>query len=320
MNNKKRYQLLCQKEETIPVFCEPWWLDTVCGKDKWDVIVINDKESRIEASLPYFLPNPQKITMPAFTQTMGPWIRKGRGNYSTELSRKQRLMKEIIKKLPQVSQFAQNFHYSITDWLPFYWEGFKQTTRYSYVISDISNTNAIYNKFSGKTRGAIRKAEMKNNLSVATDLPDNLFFDHYHKTYERQNIKAPNRNVLSEIIKSGRDTGKVKTFFAKDPHNNIHSIGLFVWNRFSGYYLFGSADSNLRNSGAQSLLLWKMIQFAAKTTTRFDFEGSMIQGIENSFRKFGGQQLSYFRITKDNRTIATKATMFIQQKIKELHT
>ena len=41
----------------------------------------------------------------------------------------------------------QNFHYGITDWLPFYWEGYRQTTRYTYMLKDIRNTKSNIGKY-----------------------------------------------------------------------------------------------------------------------------------------------------------------------------
>lgn len=41
-------------------------------------------------------------------------------------------MNYFIDNLPKFDYFNMNFHYSITNWLPFYWRGFKQTTRYTY--------------------------------------------------------------------------------------------------------------------------------------------------------------------------------------------
>jgi len=56
----------------------------------------------------------------------------------------------------------------------------------------------------------------------------------------------------------------------------------------------------LRKSGALNLCIWDAIKFASTKVNRFDFEGSMVETIEISFRAFGAEQVPYFKITKYN--------------------
>ena len=54
MNNKEKYKDFCKKEKNITIFSQYWWLDAVCGKDGWDV-VLAEKGGNIYASMPYML-------------------------------------------------------------------------------------------------------------------------------------------------------------------------------------------------------------------------------------------------------------------------
>jgi len=45
-------------------------------------------------------------------------------------------------------------------------------------------------------------------------------------------------------------------------------------------------------------LVKEIIKYVSNYTNKFDFEGSMIEGIENSFRQFGAIQKPYFAISK----------------------
>ena len=49
-----------------------------------------------------------------------------------------------------------------------------------------------------------------------------------------------------------------------------------------------------------SLLMWEAIKYASTVTTKFDFEGSMIEPIENFFKGFGAVQQQYTNISKIN--------------------
>ncbi len=80
----------------------------------------------------------------------------------------------------------------------------------------------------------------------------------------------------------------------------MHAACLFVWDNLYCYYLFGAANPEYKTSGAMSLLIWEGIKLAKSRHVDFNFEGSMIKPVERFFRNFGGSQLPYFRIYKNN--------------------
>jgi len=65
------------------------------------------------------------------------------------------------------------------------------------------------------------------------------------------------------------------------------------------YYLMQGSDPALRSSGAALLTQWHAIQYAAGVTAVYDFEGSILEGIEHVFRSFGAVQRPYFTIFKE---------------------
>ena len=84
-------------------------------------------------------------------------------------------------------------------------------------------------------------------------------------------------------------------------------MAFIAWQESSAYYLAGGGDPELRASGAHSLILWEGIRFTAQYTDLFDFEGSMIPGVERFFREFGAIQTPFFTITKGNLSLLYKA-------------
>ena len=316
---KEKYKELFKTENSIPVFCEPWWLDTVCGEDQWDVIIL-EKNGTIEATLPYYIHKPSQISMPQLTQTMGPWVREGKESYSKDISHKQHLMKGLIEQLPKVLTFSQNFHYSITDWLPFYWEGFEQTTYYSYVLQDISNLEKVFAGFERSKKKNIRKSD--KIVKVKWDMSAEDFFENHKFTLNKQKTEISyTKKYFSKIYTASYENKQGRTLYAIDSEGNIHAAIFVIWNKNSAYYLISSIDPDFRNSGASTRLIWEAIQFVSTMgASRFDFEGSMIPSVENSFRKFGGQQMPYFRITKDRRNEATKAIRSVAWELFKIFT
>ena len=288
-------------QETNSIFQQPWWLDAV-APGAWNAVTL-EKGGQIYARLPYVIYRKGGLRLsmlPPFTQTLGHWIDLPDGKYATRLSREKEYVTELIDKLPKFDYFKQNLHYSHTNWLPYYWKGFEQTTRYTYVIDDISDPDTVWGEIKGNIRREIRKAQKK--LEVRTDRSLKEFWDINLKTFTRQGTKPDyNFKQLQRLDEACRAHQARKIFYAVDSNERIHAVLYLIWDHRSAYYLMGGADPDLRNSGASSLLMWEAIKFASTVTSKFDFEGSMIEPIERFFRGFGAHQKRYFRISRMSR-------------------
>lgn len=303
MSNKQKYHDLCKMETSISIFSQGWWLDAVCGKENWNVVLI-EKGGQIVASFPYYLKRKygfQMIQMPMLTQTMGPWIRYPVGQkYAKKLAYEKDIFSELIALLPDFNSFLQNFHYSITNWLPFYWHGFVQTTRYTYVLNNLTDVNNIYDSFRENIRREIRKAEKFVEVYISEDIE--LFYQINKMTFERQNKAIPYSLEFLKQLDMVLAANKCrKIFLAKDEQERIHAAVYIIWDTHSAYYLMGGGHPELRHSGAHSLLIWKAIQHSATVTKKFDFEGSMIEPVERFFRGFGAVQTPYSTIRRECR-------------------
>ena len=299
MTNKEKYYNFCEVEKTIPIFSQAWWLDAVCG-NAWDVCLV-EKGGEIYASMPYQIKTSYGFTFlgqPPLTQNLGPWLISSTAKYSKILGQHKDLMEELISQLPKYHHFSQNWHYSLTNWLPFYWKGFQQTTYYTYAFDDLSNNKLLWNNLQNNIRTDIRKAQ-KLNLTVCTDLSIEAFIELNKMTYERQNIVvAYSANILKNLLNIAISRNQCQWFIAQGEKGNNHAGVLIVWDENSAYYLMGGGNPNLRNSGATSLCMWEAIKFASTVTKKFDFEGSMIESVERFFRAFGAAQKPYIHITK----------------------
>ncbi len=301
-SNKEKYRNLCEEEESIPIFSQAWWLDSV-AKDKWDVVLIENGD-RIDASLPYVLDKKYGftlITQPKLTQTLGPWIRASKAKYARRLSREKDLLQELFALLPKHDYYAQNWHYSMTNWLPLYWQGYEQTTRYTYTIKNISSLDSIWKEMSSSYRNKIRNAEsiveVRHNLDIKT------FFEINKKTFDRQAVSIPySFSFLKEHheLICANQAGHI--FYAVDKQENLHSALYLTWDDMSAYVHLVGEDPEFRNSGAGVLLIWHAIQYVVKELelSTFDFEGSMIESVERVRRDFGGRQTPYFAVKKTN--------------------
>lgn len=300
-DSKTKYRALCEGEPTIPLFSQAWWLDATACAENWDVALV-ENNGEIKASLPYTIRKRFGLTLigqPALTQALGPWIRPSGKKQALLLAEQKDLMAGLIKALPPFSHYSQNWHWSVTNWLPFHWAGFTQTTRYTYLLDDLGDEAALWAGLRENIRRDIRKAVNRFSLNVRTDLSMGDFIALSDKTFARQGMAPPySADFLIRLDEACARRGARQILVAVDEQGRHHAGAYIVWNSESAYYLLGGADPELRNSGAASLCIWEAIKLAASVSKRFDFEGSMIEPIERLFRSFGAKQVSYFSISR----------------------
>jgi hypothetical protein len=240
------------------------------------------------------------LLMPPLTQALGPWLRPSEAKYAKKLGQEKKILTELIGKLPKFDLFRQNFSPKVTNWLPFYWADFRESTNYTYRIEDLADLDSIWKGFRENIKTDIRKA--RKVVSVRDDLAIEKFLSVYELTFQRQGREQPHSKELVLRLDEACSRRKARRIlFAEDSRGRIHGVLYMVWDQDTAYYLMGGGDPELRNSGAGSLLVWEAIQFAAKVTRAFDFEGSMIESIERFFRAFGAKQVPYFHVTKMSR-------------------
>lgn len=310
MTEKERYKILCNNEPSIPIYSRDWWLDCVCGESSWDVLLCI-KNGEIEAAMPYYTPCPGVISMPLYTQTMGIWFNPAFEDrrYSHDLFRKQTICEDFIMRLPAHGYFLQNFHYSFTDWLPFYWNGFRQTTRYTHVLPDIGNPDELWNGLSENIRRNIRKAKNKYQLTVRRNIPVDIFLKLNAQVYQRQGMKLYQPAMLKMLIDIARSRGQGDIWGAYDAENRLHAGAFVVWQENCAYYIASGSDTELRKSGGLALAIWTAINDLSGQDRSFDFEGSMVKGIAHFFRSFGAFQKPYFLIEKGKLGLPGKIRM-----------
>jgi hypothetical protein len=143
-----------------PLFFQPWWLEAV-SPGRWDFVVARRGEE-VAGVLPYTFKlrlGLRLIEMPPLTPYLGPWLRKSNAKYANQLSEEKELMSELINGLPRFAVFHQCLHPNTTNWLPFYWKGFSQTTLYTYRIEDTSDLESLWKETRDNIRTDIKKAE-----------------------------------------------------------------------------------------------------------------------------------------------------------------
>lgn len=293
----------CNGKFQLPIFSKPWWLDAVCGEDSWDAIVLDDDRGGVKCLMPVvYMDKEHKIVgMPTLTQKLGIYIIYPEGqSLPKRLSYENEIVNEVLNLLPSFDKFNVNFNYNFTNWLPFYWAGFNQTTRYTYII-DLSKHENLFSCFAPAKRTDIRKAT--KIIDIKYGLSGEEFIDYYEKSLSKQGKKLSyEKELFLRLYKASvnHSSGEIIYGVFKDQPEIIAGAIFYVWDHESIYSMVTAFDPEFRNTGTSSLLFYSIMEKFKSTGLKFDFEGSMIKPIEHSYNKFGTSQIQYFNISKIN--------------------
>jgi hypothetical protein len=300
LESKNIYRAFAISELCLPIFLHPCYLDAVVGENGWDVLVIQIN-NEVKAAHPYIISNfflGPVLTQPIFSQFLGPYI-------STSVSSskdKQKYLMMIVDSLPNFKYYNQNWSHSILNWLPFHWNGFLQTTRYSYSI-DLSNSKEdLWNNLSSSYRNKIRKA-IKGNYLISTNCKPIDFFRLQSDVFKRQNLSSPiELNKFLKFDSRLSEINKNLILCCKNSNGEILSGAYLLFDNNRCYLnMFGESNDS-RNLSTGIYLIWESILYAKEIlgVKIFDFQGSMIRSIEITRRDFGANQEPYFNIYKAN--------------------
>ena len=111
-------------------------MDTVCHGKQWDVLLAEQSNGFIDGALPYLIGNKfglRYILQPQLTQFSGPWFNH-HPLTGDPAEFEHHVGEQLVAQLDALNTHICLMHFSpsITDWLPFYWHGYRQTTRYTY--------------------------------------------------------------------------------------------------------------------------------------------------------------------------------------------
>lgn len=293
------YEELVKRSPQRSLFAHRWWLDAV-APGMYEILQIKQGDE-IQAAWPVVFDETdgtKHVHMPALTQKLGILFAPSSAKPVETQSKNQRLTTELIERLGDTASFQQNFHENFNDWLPFCWQGFTQTTRYTYVFEDLSDLDVLWNNLRQKTRTEIRQAQ-KLGIQIRDDLDLDQFLDVIRKTFARQN-RSPlgNDELVRRIDAACSQNGGRKILAGVDLQGRVHAAVYIAWVGDQAYTLMGGGDPELRDSNAYRLVSWETMVFARSIASHLDLVGSMLPQVEPVFRGFGAKQVPYFSITK----------------------
>lgn len=287
---------------SLEFFASPWWLDLV-ARGRWGVV--RSERGGRSGVWPYVVRRRgpfRYMTMPPMTQYLGPAITDSRAKYPKAIGQEHELIAGMFEALPSCDLYNLKLPPTMGNWLGLYWEGFRQTTRYTYILPP-GEEDQLWSGLQDNIRRDIRKA--RGSLAVRDDLGAEDLLKIIASGFARLGRPSPySDQLIRDVLVTVRKRGAGRCLFAVDDVGRIHAVLLYVWDNSRAYYVLGGQDSDLRTSGANSYLFWSAVTDAANRGLSFDFEGSMIRPVERFVRGFGGHLTPYMHVYKMSRRFA----------------
>ena len=273
-------------------------METVCKGKQWDVL-LSQRSGRIEGALPYLIGRRyglKYILQPQLTQFCGPWYNHPENGDRIEFEH--RVGGDLAAQLNALGAHICLMHFSptVTDWLPFRWTGYHQTTRYTYRFPSLADPDTLYRNASRVRRRHMEEVESLCTIDKCIDLKE---FINFHKAYYAR--RGERDLIPEELIENvctasiGRNQGLLWGLRSAD--GALQAAWFVAFDANCGYSLLLAIGENAP-SNAMTYLIWQALKRLSNHTKAFDFEGSIETGLELFYRTFGTTQTPYFEVSR----------------------
>ncbi|WP_020587586.1 hypothetical protein [Desulfobacter curvatus] len=279
------------------VFAKTHYLDAIGFPYQIGVLV---KKGNIAGGIILVKSEIKTYSNPLFAKYLGILLRPVEGKYANKITIEKKIIEQIVSNIKWCKTFDYTFHYDFQNWMPFYWAGYRQESKYTYLISNLKNMDSLYDKMQSNARKNMRKA-VKNNISIIYDICPENFYRINEMTFLRQGGPIPySLSFFKRFYAALKKKDSIKLLGAFDRQQRCHSVCGLVYDNKACHLLLNGSNPDLPNMEANTLLVGKAIEYASQVSEVFDFEGSMIKSIERFYRGFGGVMTPYHNIWKDN--------------------
>jgi Acetyltransferase (GNAT) domain len=274
----------------LPLFFQPWWLDTACG-GAWAVVLAKNAEGKIIGVLPYVWQKRwglKGIDMPALTPYLGPWYDFPEGlKKANRYALEHEVQAQLLGQVPVAWFFRQRWHPQLHNALGFRWQGFQLDIKYTYCI-DLQQTD-LSDHFTPALRNNIRNARKLYQIVKSTS-PES-FYALNQLSFAAQKMKMPyTAEQFERLFQASQEQQAGVLYWAIQEQTGAKEAAIWVlWDQHWAYLLASGRSAEAHN-GAVAILIEQAIQDAAASGLLvFDFEGSSLKGVEGFFRQFGGE-------------------------------
>ena len=221
-----------------------------------------------------------------------------------------------------VSFLEKNYHYiflvhtpAFFDIRPFSWQNWNESVRYTYRM-DITDTEALWNKFRKGLKSKIRQAE--KSVEVGGSISAEQIGEIYSRLYrDRGKISPVPDKLFTSMIKNLIKSGLVKVTSAREINGKIIASLVVTYDEKTIYTWSYGTIPEKNYTGADSLLIWNAIQLYSKTHQKLDMVGANIPSIAFFKKGFGGLLTPYY-VTEHYSSPITRTAFYAYAKMRGL--
>lgn len=282
------------------IFAQRWWMEIVTAGEMR--LLGCFERDRLVGGLPIWPSTTfgvRRLRQPPLTPYWGPVLQPLEGKYATRLSAEIDILCTFAEALAPWPDITITFHPSLTNWLPFYWHGFSQMTRYTHRIENLAENLPTGTGLHRSIRNALNRAQSKR-LVIREMVEPMVIAEMSRLSLARQDLEssAEIRAFWPRLSRAAVERNCIFNCVAVDENDTTHAGYAMVWDDRYAYDLYGGGDPQYRETGGGTLALQHLLQHAAAVTPSFDFEGSMLENVGRFFRQFGGELTPYFIVTR----------------------
>lgn len=280
------------------IFHSTRWLNLI---DKHIEIIAVEDEAVIKAGVALVKTKKNGVNgyhIPPYTQYFSPlyYVAHNRKHSLTEEHDCIKAILDLLKPAKHLDFKLPRGHQSI---LPYHWKGFDTSVTITYTLEgSLENYLQELNKNKARELKKLLQLVEEGSLIIEQEVKENDLLELLNHTTERKKFDARSGMVTSLVMNS-KDSF-AKKYLIRSKEHGLLAFGFFPYD--------GKAVYNLVNASARVndpvlktvnlLLLYQAIVFALNTGRKFDFEGSMLQGVEAFCRLMGGKQEPIYRVQK----------------------
>ena len=288
------------------VFSSSFWLKAIEGNVQ--VLGCFDR-NRLIAGMPLYFTKYfglKSCVMPPMTPVWGVVMEPLHGTLANCASREMAILKQFATYLASMRLFEQRFHPTLSNWLPFHWNGFNQTSLSTYAVTRLNDLEGLWNELPDTTRTAIGNAEQQGvkirvvEVSAMEGMGGRSI----------RGLEAPSADYLSRLYCAAREHKAGECVAAVDAGGNLSSIAFIVWDSKATYHVLGRTLNGSIAADAEMLLMWTLIRDAAKRSASFEFCGFDSESTRQLSDAFVAQPVLCNRITRQPALMRASFSLF----------
>lgn len=172
---------------------------------------------------------------------------------------------------------------------PAIWKSLRYEVKYTYRLDLTKSEGELKSNLHSNIQRKIEQTLESSEFELSQNKDEEKVYRLFTGALHRNGGKW-NETILRFILKSSL-LHYTLLYKGKD----LASAALHAGNGKTAFYLFGSNDRELSGTKGGARVLWESICAAKKQGFEvYDFEGSMIEGVEYFFRSFGGEIVPTF--------------------------